>query len=62
MEHEEGYEDCKPEPHCILKFLCPPCAVWMHHDDCDDQVALACLMGCWYTMFCWHPKRMPMDH
>eukprot|EP00521_Asterionellopsis_glacialis_P004614 CAMPEP_0195268118 /NCGR_PEP_ID=MMETSP0706-20130129/12982_1 /TAXON_ID=33640 /ORGANISM="Asterionellopsis glacialis, Strain CCMP134" /LENGTH=67 /DNA_ID=CAMNT_0040322973 /DNA_START=20 /DNA_END=223 /DNA_ORIENTATION=- len=47
-----SYED----PGCFCKFCCSPCSVYMAKECACPDMALALLLGCWYTMFCWDPE------
>jgi len=45
----------KVEINPAFKCCCPPCAV-ASHEGVGPNCAIACCLGCWFTMFCWTPK------
>jgi len=42
-------------PGACYKCCCPVCAV-AGHEGCGVPAAMACCLGCWFTMICWTPK------
>jgi hypothetical protein len=47
-------------PGFLFKCCCPCCAV-MSHEGCEQPACiLSWCLGCWFTVFCWQPKMMPV--
>mgnify|MGYP002007312679 CR=1 FL=1 len=50
-------------PNFCFKFWCPPCAV-CSHQGCDEpgDVFMSVLLGWFFTLCCWEPKRVVVDN
>ena len=49
----------KEPPGAAFKCCCPVCAV-VSHEGCGGPALAACVLECWFTMFCWTPKDVPI--